>query len=186
MRLLASSTALGTVWFLLTAGGTTALGPAACAEEQELTAKFFLLCDAGYPIVEKQARTAERIGRAFYWDSYVVRALAVAHDMTGNEKYLAACKLWSDRMLEYQQGMTPRGAYYMQYGRRPGEDEGNWYVADCSSIALGVLATAIRCQRPEEKNRYLDSVRLFAPTGGRSLGEADRRGDRRVLAEVRR
>jgi len=50
----------------------------------------------------------------------------------------------------------------MQYGRRPGEQQGNWYVADCSSIALGVLATAIRCDDPAEKHRYLRSVESFA------------------------
>ncbi len=141
------------------------LPPAACLavdERPDLKAEFFDLCDDGCRLVEKQARTTERIGRAFYWDSYVVRALAVAFDISGKEEYLDACKLWSDRMIEYQQGMIPAGAYYMQYGRRPGEDRGDWYVADCSSIALGVLATAIRCSDPAEKKRYLNSVRAFA------------------------
>ncbi|MFH1922212.1 MAG: hypothetical protein ABIP48_20300, partial [Planctomycetota bacterium] len=118
--------------------------------------------DAGSKIVEKQARTTDRIGRAFYWDSYVVRALAVAYDMTGKEEYLNACKLWSDRMIEYQEGMIPRGAYYMQYGRKPGEQEGGWYVADSASIAHGVLATAVRSKDPAEKERYLNSVESFA------------------------
>ncbi len=63
--------------------------------------------------------------------------------MTGKQEYLDACKLWSDRMIECQNAMIPKGAYYMQYGRRPGEDKGDWYVADCSSIALGVLATFV-------------------------------------------
>jgi hypothetical protein len=50
----------------------------------------------------------------------------------------------------------------MQYGRTPGEATGDWYVADCSSIGLGVLATAIRCQQPAEKQKYLNSVLAFA------------------------
>lgn len=130
--------------------------------EPKLRDEFLRLCDAGYPIVEKQARTTERIGRAYYWDSYLVRALAVAYDMTDKEEYLEACKRWSDRMIEHQQKMIPKGGYYMQYGRRPGEDQGNWYVADCSSIALGVLATAVRCPKSHQRQRYLDSVESFA------------------------
>ena len=134
----------------------------AFGEEPELRAEFFRLCDAGYPTVEKQARTTEQIGRAYYWDSYLVRALVVAYDMTGKQEYLDACKLWSDRMIEHQERMLPKGAYYMQYGRRPGEDQGNWYVADCSSIALGVLATAVRCPEPPQRQRYRRSVESFA------------------------
>jgi hypothetical protein len=65
-------------------------------------------------------------------------------------------------MIAFQNEMIPIGAYYMQYGRKPGEATGNWYVADCSSIGLGVLATAIRCQQPAEKQKYLDSVLAFA------------------------
>jgi len=132
------------------------------AEQTAWEAELLALCDAGCQIVEKQARTEERIGRAFYWDSYVVRALAVAYDMTGRQKYLDACRLWSDRMLQYQSRMIPKGAYYMQYGRRPGQAEGNWYVADSSSIALGVLATAVRCEDRGEKARYLESVKALA------------------------
>lgn len=130
--------------------------------EPDLNAEFLALCEAGCPILHQQARATQRTGRAFYWDSYLVRALCVAHDMTGKQEYLDACKRWSDRMIEYQGAMIPQGAYYMQYGRRPGEPKGDWYVADCSSIALGVLATAIRCQDPAEKTRYLDSVQAFA------------------------
>jgi rhamnogalacturonyl hydrolase YesR len=138
------------------------VSPTALGQQPELRAEFLRLCDAGCRDVRQQARTTERTGRAFYWDSYVVRGLAVAYDMTGKEEYIEACKLWSDRMIEYQKGMIPKGAYYMQYGRRPGQRQGNWYVADCSSIALGVLATAIRCEDPTEKQRYLDSVKSFA------------------------
>jgi len=134
----------------------------AAAQQPNWRAEFLALCDAAVPIIERQARTEKRIGRAFYWDSYAVRGLCVGYDMTGNRRYLHACQLWSDRMLEYQSRMIPAGAYYMQYGRKPGESEGNWYVADCSSIALGVLATAVRCSEPDQKRRYVNSVEAFA------------------------
>jgi len=148
---------------LVTSTGWIAVGAAAASGQgADIKAEFLELCDAGCRIVQEQARAAERKGRAFYWDSYVVRALCVAYDMTGKQEYLDACKLWSDRMIEFQNGMIPKGAYYMQYGRRPGQDEGGWYVADSSSIALGVLATAIRCDDPQEKKQYLDSVKSFA------------------------
>ncbi|NOX55531.1 MAG: hypothetical protein GXP27_14060 [Planctomycetes bacterium] len=143
-------------------GGDVFLVATCAADKPDWKAEFLTLCDAGRKIVEKQARTEKRIGRAFYWDSYVVRALAVAYDMTGRQEYLDACRLWSDRMLQFQRQMIPPGAYYMQYGRHPGQTKGNWYVADCSSIALGVLATAVRCDEPEDKARYLKSVQDFA------------------------
>jgi hypothetical protein len=64
-------------------------------------------------------------------------------------------------MVAFQEKMLPRGAYYMNYGRKPAEDKGGWYVADSSSIAMGVLATAVRCN-DAEKQRFLDSVKSFA------------------------
>jgi hypothetical protein len=94
-------------------------------------------------------------------DSYAVRALMVAYDMTGKLEYFDVGRLWCDRMLEFQQGMIPAGAYYMQYGRKPGEDKGDWYSADSSSIALGVLAVSIRSTDPRQKQRYLDSAKAF-------------------------
>lgn len=133
----------------------------ALGAEPDLEGEFFELCEANCEIVEKQARATKREGRAFYWDSYVVRALCVAYDKTGKQEYISACKLWSDRMMEFQNGMIPKGAYYMQYGRKPGEKEGGWYVADSACIALAVLATAIRCEDPAEKAKYLNSVLSF-------------------------
>ena len=133
------------------------------AAEPDWKAQFLRLCDANSNLVEKQARAAERDGkRVFYWDSYVVRALCVAYDMTKKQEYLDACKLWSDRMIAFQSGMDPKGAYFMQYGRKPGEHEGSWFVADCASIALGVLATGVRCTDPVEKAKYLSSVKSYA------------------------
>jgi len=98
----------------------------------------------------------------FFPDSYAVRALAVAYDLTGRERYLHACRTWSDRMLRHQAGMTPKGAYYMNYGRKPGETEGEWFVADSGSIAMGVLATAARCEKAADRERYIQSAKAYA------------------------
>ena len=158
-------------------GGPLAVN-AAAEDKLDLKAEFLRLCDGGVKVVYEQA-IVERPERPFYRDSYTVRGLAVAYDVTGKAEYLRACKRWSDRMIEHQNGMIPKGAYYMQYGRRPGQDKGHWYVADCSSIALGVLATAVRCDDPAEKAKYLDSVKAFAklvadnwvrPSGGVANG----------------
>ena len=46
-------------------------------------------------------------------------------------------------MVEFQNGMIPQGAYYMNYGRRPGRNKGNGYSADSACIAMGVLAATI-------------------------------------------
>ena len=98
----------------------------------------------------------------FFVDSYAIRALAVAYDLTGRERYFNACRTWSDRMLRHQSKMIPQGAYYMNYHRKPGESTGQWFVADCGSIAMGVLATAVRCTDRTERERYLDSARSYA------------------------
>ena len=155
---------------------------AALAEKPDFKADFLKLCADNAKIVEKQCDLPippPKPYRGFFPDSYTVRALAVAYDITGNKKYLDTCKRWSDRMIRDQQGMNPRGAYYMNYGRAPGQDKGFWYVADSSSVALGVLATAVRCDDPAEKAKYLDSVKAFAllvadnwvrPSGGIANG----------------
>jgi len=158
---------------LLVVGGTAAADPSA-----ERHAEFLRLCDGQAKIVERQAQGGTG-GRQFYIDAYAVRALCVAYDVTGKPAYLDVCRRWSDRMIDDQRRMIPRNGYYMNYGRAPGEDKGNWYVADCSAIAMGVLATAIRCDDPAEKARYLDSVKAFAqlvidnwvrPSGGVANG----------------
>jgi hypothetical protein len=117
---------------------------------------FLRLCDALCPVLD----TARPL--PFYQDSYAVRGLTVAYDMTGKAKYLDACRRWSARMVQYQQEMVPRNAYYMNYGRKPGQQQGEWFVADCASIALAVQATAVRCADKAEKARYGDSARAFA------------------------
>jgi hypothetical protein len=130
------------------------------AGESDLKAKFFELCDNA--CVELAKDNLHVRGKQHYRDSYSVRALGVAYDMTGKEDYLDTCKNWSDKMIELQAGMTPAGAYYMNYGRKPGETTGNWYAADCASIAQGVLATAVRCPDSLEKKVYMDSVKAYA------------------------
>jgi hypothetical protein len=130
------------------------------ANEADYKKKFFEICDLACEELVKD--TLHIYGKHHYKDSYSVRALAVAYDMTGDEKYLNVCKQWSDKMVELQHGMEPAGAYYMNYGRKPGEKEGEWFVADCASVAQGVLATAVRCPESPEKKVYMDSVKAYA------------------------
>ncbi len=139
----------------------------------ELKIKFFQLCDVAverfkipddlplsYTSRDGGQLTPKKI--AFYCRSYPVRALAVAYDLTGKEEYLTTIKNWSDRMITFQEKMIPKGAYYMNYGRNPFETAGSWYVADCAEIGMGLLATAVRCKEPLEKQRYIKSVETFA------------------------
>jgi len=64
-------------------------------------------------------------------------------------------------MITHQEQMLPHGAYYMNYGRKPGQSTNAWYVADSSSIAMGVLATAARCDGVEQQ-RFRNSAKAFA------------------------
>jgi hypothetical protein len=149
--------------------------------EDQMKAHFFELCDIHGKIVDQQPEIAgpgPKKKRVFYWDSYIVRASTVAYDVTRKKEYLDTCKKWSDMMVAHQKGMTPAGAYYMQYGRAPGEKEGNWFAADSSSIAMAVLATAVRCAGAEQQ-KYIESVKAFAklvmdnyvrPSGGIANG----------------
>lgn len=97
----------------------------------------------------------------FFVDSYAVRALGVAYDLTGRKRYLDACRTWTERIIRHQDRMNPPGAYYMNYHRKPGESEGQWFSADSGSIAMGVLATAVRTPDPQERSRYLDSGKAY-------------------------
>ncbi len=136
----------------------------------DLKTKFFQLCDIAveelkippYLPVRKTTHPGKERTVTFWMDSYAVRALAVAYDLTGKEEYLNAIKNWSDMMITYQEKMIPKGGYYMNYGRGPWETAGNWYCADCGEISMGVLATAVRCKNPMEKQRYIKSVESFA------------------------
>jgi hypothetical protein len=139
----------------------------------EFRTQFFQLCDLAAAKVKD-----ENSKGPFFVDSYAVRALCAAYDMTGNTNYLDACRQWSDRMVQYQDQMTPRGAYYMHYNRKPGETTNDWYAADSSSIGMAVLATAVRCHGSEQRH-LLKSTKAFAalvmknyvkPSGGVSDG----------------
>jgi hypothetical protein len=123
----------------------------------EFAGQFQALCEAACSQLNKPGRTVP-----FYQDAYVVRSLLVEYDRTRDSRYLEACKTWADRMLDFQRGMVPKHAYYMNYGRKPGEAKGLWYVADTSCIGLAVLSTGIRCPAPQERRRYVESAELFA------------------------
>jgi hypothetical protein len=135
-------------------------------------AEFLRLCDLAAAELQKPVLPfteafrhkpdvkAHRI--PFFEDSYGVRALCVAYDMTGRRQYLDACRCWAGRIADFQDKMVPKGAYYLNYGREPGQKAGDWYVADSGSVGMGMLAVAVRCADTAEKQRYLDSVRAFA------------------------
>lgn len=125
-------------------------------EDDALRSDFFLLCDT---IVERIHDVNTQ--NDYFIDSYAVRALCVAYDMTSKQKYLDACISWSKRMAGNQEKMIPAGVYYMNYERKPGEDKGDWFIADCSCIAMGVLTTAVRCEG-DDKNYLIQSVEKFA------------------------
>lgn len=144
---------------------------AAQAGTNMFRSQFFELCDAASAVlklsdpastnpVPGKTQPAFFTQRPFFIQSYPVRALCAAYDLTGKESYLEACRVWSERMAAMQDDMIPRGAYYMNYGREPGQTNGGWYVADSASIAMGVLATAVRCEGAE-KERLLNSVKSF-------------------------
>jgi hypothetical protein len=144
------------------------------AAPADFRANFFKLCDLAAAKVSHDNSK----GGPYFVDSYGVRALCVAYDMTGNTNYLDACRAWSHRMVGFQNEMTPRGAYYMHYNRKPGEKTNDWYAADSSSIGMAVLATAVRCHGHEQK-LFLKSAKTFAnlvlknyvkPSGGVSDG----------------
>ncbi|HEV2318933.1 MAG TPA: hypothetical protein VGV18_04240 [Verrucomicrobiae bacterium] len=126
------------------------------AAPPDFRAHFLTLCDLAAAKVSDENTLGP-----FFVDSYGVRALCAAYDLTGDPNYLNACRAWSRRMVRYQDEMIPRGAYYMHYGRKPGEKTGDWYAADSSSIGMAVLATAIRCHGSEQK-LFLKSAEKFA------------------------
>jgi hypothetical protein len=139
----------------------------------EFRSHYLDLCDLAVAKVENANSKGP-----YFVDSYAVRALCAAFDMTGRQKYLDACRQWSERMVQSQEKMIPPGAYYMHYNRKPGETNGDWYAADSSSIGMAVVATAVRCHGPE-RSRFINSAKQFAdlvianyikPSGGVSDG----------------
>jgi hypothetical protein len=168
-------------------GGSAAGAEAKDGMRAQFEARFLKFCDLAAaelnkPITAFTSRTnadPTTHHMPFFEDGHAVRVLAVGYDLTGKRAYLEACKRWSDQMLGFQAGMIPKGAYYMNHQRAPGQDQGQWNVADSGSIGLGVLATATRCKDPADKARYLASVKAFAqlvmdnyvgPEGGISNG----------------
>jgi rhamnogalacturonyl hydrolase YesR len=150
-------------------GVTASINSANSRQASDLKNNFFLICDSLVKRIQNSDSKA-----AYFIDSYAVRALCVAYDNTGKEQYLDACRSWSDRMVNYQEKMIPSDVYYMNYGRKPGENTGDWNVADDCCIAMGVLTTAVR-SKGAERERLLQSVERFAkmvmsnyigPTGG--------------------
>ena len=127
------------------------------------------------PPCSRRLRVTDAAALLFTSTRTLIGALCVAYDLTGDLEYLDICKAWCDRMIEYQNAMVPKGMYDMNYGRVPGQEDGENFVADCSSIAEALLVTSIRSTEPKEKRRYLDSAEMFAklvaerfvrPTGG--------------------
>ena len=168
-------------------GASVAAAPGEETTRREFEARFLKFCDLATAELGKELTPFTSRTNAdpathhmpFFEDAHAVRALAVAYDMTGKRAYLDACRHWSDRIIAYQSRMIPKGAYYMNHSRAPGQDQGQWNLADSGSIGMGVLATATRCKDPAEKERYLNSVRAFAklvmdnyvgPEGGISNG----------------
>ncbi len=167
----------GVLLVIMVAVGTLQAAPAAAEADQRgntvMRRQFLQLCTLAAAKI-----TNEKLRGPFFVDSYAVRALCAAYDMTDNRTYLNACRVWSRRMVKYQQRMRPSGAYYMNYNRKPGSVTGDWYVADSSSIGMAVVATSVRC-RGSARHRLLDSAEKFAnmvikryvrPSGGVSDG----------------
>ena len=155
--------------------GKSCLAGNAPAVPGDFRGRFLEICDLAVAelgkeitaYIEKRYRKGEDPRThhiPFFEDSYAVRALCVAYDMTGNRKYLDACTRWSDHIVACQQRMIPKGAYFANYdfARQMGQEKGQWYVADSGSIAAGVLATAVRTNDAKKKQVYLDSIRSFA------------------------
>ena len=122
--------------------------------------------DRYVPFAESHRKTEDPTTHhyPFFEDSYGVRALCVAYDMTGKKEYLDVCERWTDRIVDYQARMIPKGAYFLNYagGRQPGQKAGPWWVADSGSIAMAVLATAVRTNDAQKRERYFNSLRAFA------------------------
>ena len=141
-------------------------------QRSELGRPFLRMCDLAAaelekpitPFADRKSTDASSHHMPFFEDAHAVRALCVAYDRTGERKYLSACQRWSDQMVAFQERMIPAGAYYMNHSRAPGQDRGEWNVADSGSIAMGVLATAVRCAKcdPQRYETYLRSVKAFA------------------------
>ena len=146
--------------------------PSESERPSEVEGHFLRMCELAAaelqkpitPFADRTSTDASSHHMPFFEDAHAVRALCVAYDRTGIQKYLSACQRWSDQMVAFQERMIPAGAYYMNHSRAPGQDHGQWNVADSGSIAMGILATAVRCAKcdPQRHEAYLRSLKAFA------------------------
>jgi hypothetical protein len=131
---------------------------------------FLSLCDKAIvelakpssPYVSEADLTSQTHHVPFFEDAYAISALTSAYTMTHDAKYLNASKAWVEKVILYQQQMTPTGAYFPNYSftRQPGQTEGDWYVADSSTIAQAVVRVAAIAE-PQDRARYMASAEAF-------------------------
>jgi len=139
--------------------------PEAAVETTDLANRLDAIVDElakpGAPYMAGDANTSTH-HMPYFLDSYAIRALCTQYALEQKPQYLAAAQAWANRVLDDQAKMIPFGAYYMNYGlyRQPGQAHGDWYVADSSSIAQGVLCTAHMSDHPD-RIRYLESAQRF-------------------------
>ena len=154
-------TKISAVVFVLTIVASQARERRFSEEEVKVLGNFLALSDFAVQALNQEPPDREgyrddpglRDYYMFFVDSYAVRGLAVAYDLTGRQEYFDACRTWTERIIRHQDRMIPAGAYYMNYHRKPGESEGQWFSADSGSIAMGVLATAARTPDSQERRR---------------------------------
>ncbi len=91
-------------------------------------------------------------------NSYIIRSLNVYYAKTNKKKYIDLTEEWTDKQLLNQRKMFPMNAFYMGYGRKPTEKNGEMFVADTACIAMAVLSTAIYTKNIKKQKKYLQSV----------------------------
>jgi hypothetical protein len=114
------------------------------------------------PYIDVSDLSTETHHAPFFEDAYAVSALTTAYTRTHNPKYLNMSKAWVEKIISYQQQMKPAGAYFPNYSftRQPGQTEGDWYVADSSTVAQAVVRVAALA-RPQDRARYIASAEAF-------------------------
>ncbi len=99
-----------------------------------------------------------------FQQTHAIRAMLGAHRVRPRKIYLQTAKDWADMTLRMQGTQGHPARYNMGYGLqiRKGIPR-KWYVADCGTIALGLLdvATFLRDRDPM-RARLIDSTRRFA------------------------